>query len=292
MTIENNIDNEALTAEQKSNDAKLILAPLAKYAAVAVIMVSVIITTAIMLDRELNTIDQDIASLKAELADANATAEAEAATASNNDIDTETSEIAAAEIATAEIVAAEIAADEIAADKAVADVTEAAIDETVVTAENNLTHTDSNAQPATMTAALAQQPGTATAPAAQTATEVKATTPAQTTELMATSTEPADVTSKQVARPKATQASRIDSLKASMQARIADRNQYLNTLDTQSLEDFKANQQKMIDMMRQQLSHQQKIIDQMRARNQESYDMRAASIKRMQEARDRSLERI
>jgi len=282
MTIENNNDNEAQTAEQKSNDAKLILAPLAKYAAVAVIMASIIITTAIMLDRELNTIDQDIASLKAELADANKLIEAE-----TNQAETDTvSEFADA-----------------------ADDAENLVADTDATTAEEINHGNQTVETAVATAnaievnapvetTQTQDSGTDTSPATSIAVDVvakaedTATAQLQSSEQMVTSSTQPKQTSSQAAATSLTPVSRIDSLKASMQARIADRNSYLDSLDTRSLENFKASQQKMIEMMRQQITRQQGIIEQMRARNQDAYEMRASSIKRMQEARERSLERI
>ncbi len=284
MTIENNNDNEAQTAEQKSNDAKLILAPLAKYAAVAVIMASIIVTTTIMLDRELNTIDQDIASLKAELADANELIEAE-----TNQAETDTvSEFAAA-----------------------ADDAENLVADTDATTAEEINHGNQTVETAnaievnapveatqTQDSDTSTGTGTGTSPATSIAVEVvakaedTATAQLQPSEQIVTSSTQPKQTPSQAAASSLTPVSRIDSLKASMQARIADRNSYLDSLDTRSLENFKASQQKMIEMMRQQITRQQDIIEQMRVRNQDAYEMRAASIKRMQEARDRSLERI
>lgn len=279
MTIENNNDNEAQTAEQKSNDAKLILAPLAKYAAVAVIMVSIIITTVIMLDREINTIDQDIASLKAELADANELIEAETNAAETNTV-------------------SEIAVD---AESLVADTDATTADEIDNGSQTVATPVESVAaveMSASVEATQTQESSTDTSPATSIEVEVvakaedTATALSQTTEHIATTRPQAHQAPSLAAARNTAHASRIDSLKASMQARIADRNSYLDTLDTKSLEDFKVSQQKMIEMMSQQISRQQDIIEQMRARNQDAYEMRAASIKRMQEARERSLERI
>jgi len=54
---------ETPVAEQTSKN-KTIFGPLGKYAAVAVIMVSVIVTTAIMLGKQLSTVDQELASIE------------------------------------------------------------------------------------------------------------------------------------------------------------------------------------------------------------------------------------
>ena len=49
------------------NDNKTVFAPLGKYAVVAVVMVSIIVTTAIMLDKQLNTVEEKIAAIKTEV---------------------------------------------------------------------------------------------------------------------------------------------------------------------------------------------------------------------------------
>ena len=65
-----------MTTETPSNntsptDNKAIFGPLGKYAVIAVIMVSIIVTTAIMLDKQLNTVDAQIAQIEADIAKVN-----------------------------------------------------------------------------------------------------------------------------------------------------------------------------------------------------------------------------
>jgi len=55
------------------SDARVILGPLVKYAAMGLVLVGIIITTAVMMDRQLNDIDRDVAELEAQLAQANTT---------------------------------------------------------------------------------------------------------------------------------------------------------------------------------------------------------------------------
>jgi predicted lipid-binding transport protein (Tim44 family) len=59
------------------SDARVILGPLVKYAAMGLVLVGIIITTAVMMDRQLNDIDQEVAELEAELAQANSSQETE-----------------------------------------------------------------------------------------------------------------------------------------------------------------------------------------------------------------------
>lgn len=64
MTTETKSETtEAPVAEQTSKN-KTVFGPLGKYAAVAVIMVSVIVTTAIMLGKQLGSVDQELASIE------------------------------------------------------------------------------------------------------------------------------------------------------------------------------------------------------------------------------------
>ena len=277
MTIENkNSDNETKAVTQKSDDAKLILAPLAKYAAVAVIMVSIIITTVIMVNRELNTIDRDVASLKEKLANANAITEAEENTLSDAvvTVDAVSNESITPSAEAIITVNAEQEPDSIQKTESVA---------IAIETQNNAI--DTAAIPTT----LLQPQNTETGVVADSTVEIEAVEKSQEAEQLAVNkAQPNQVATTQPAP----HTSRLLSLKASLQARIADRNDYLKTRDHKNLEELRVSQQKMIEWMRQQIDHQQEIIEEMRARNQDAYEMRAASMKRMQEARDRSLEKI
>ena len=51
--------------QNKPSDARIILGPLVKYAAMGLVLVSIIITTAVMLDRQFNDIDREVAELEA-----------------------------------------------------------------------------------------------------------------------------------------------------------------------------------------------------------------------------------
>lgn len=67
MSSEN--ETTATTSENKTAENKRVFAPLGKYAVIAVLMVSIIITTAIMLDRQLSTVDTNIAAIESEIAE-------------------------------------------------------------------------------------------------------------------------------------------------------------------------------------------------------------------------------
>jgi len=69
MTTETKTES---TTPPASNDNKAVFGPLGKYAIVAVIMVSIIVTTAIMLDRQLKSVDEQIAAIEEEVAEMHA----------------------------------------------------------------------------------------------------------------------------------------------------------------------------------------------------------------------------
>ncbi len=113
-----------MTTKTKSNETKSpageqsTFAPLGKYAAIAVVMVGIIVTTAIMLDKQLDKAETDIASIESEIAElnkaqANATTttqterqvrvaaeQATTVSTSTTDVDIEVAEIDATEIDT------------------------------------------------------------------------------------------------------------------------------------------------------------------------------------------------
>ena len=65
------IETENNENQNQPSDARVILGPLVKYAAMGFVIVSIIITTAVMLDRQFNDIDREVAELEAQLAQAN-----------------------------------------------------------------------------------------------------------------------------------------------------------------------------------------------------------------------------
>ena len=102
---------ETTTDSTPKTDNKSTFAPLGKYAAIAVIMVSVIVTTAIMLDKQLNSVEQELAAIESEVASLNNT-ETTALVESNPETKTEQDAVAAVESVAVESVAVESAAVE------------------------------------------------------------------------------------------------------------------------------------------------------------------------------------
>ena len=97
MTDTNKTTETNAAENTQPSDARVILGPLAKYAAVGLVLVGIIITTAIMLDKQLNDIDREMAALEAELAEANEQARQDAANADQANTTTEVAAVKPAE---------------------------------------------------------------------------------------------------------------------------------------------------------------------------------------------------
>jgi hypothetical protein len=110
-------DNKITSTETDNNedpnapsDARVILGPLVKYAAMGFVLVGIIITTAMMMDRQLNDIDHEVAELEAQLAQANSSQETEMTAAaqqtSSPEVTTAAPQLTSAVSKSAEITAA------------------------------------------------------------------------------------------------------------------------------------------------------------------------------------------
>jgi len=66
----------------------------------------------------------------------------------------------------------------------------------------------------------------------------------------------------------------------------------INTLESQRLDRYKANQDGQIVRLRKQISQQQHMIETLVLRNKDLFDMRAANMQRHQENRKQVLNRI
>lgn len=67
MTSETKSENTTTPAVENKSDNKTVFGPLGKYAVAGVIMVSIIVTTAIMLDKQMNTVDEKLAIIENDL---------------------------------------------------------------------------------------------------------------------------------------------------------------------------------------------------------------------------------
>lgn len=236
--------------EQKQpSDARIILGPLVKYAAMGLVLVSIIITTAVMLDRQFNTIDQEVAILQAQLAKANK--------ASADDASAGVEE--QAEAATVDVAASTRQAP----------------------APEPVTRPDTVTQ---AVAAPVQKPATVVVAAEATPSPAQ---PVKADSVLITATEAATGTSTVAKDAIAEQAdAHYDVFDQSIDEMIAERNAYLKEMDRIYLEEYKANQQKQLQLMRERLARQEKHIQEMEKRYEEIYDVRATNVKERQQRRE------
>jgi len=247
------IDNNE--EQNKQSDARIILGPLVKYAAMGLVLVGIIITTAVMLDRQFNDIDHQVAELQAQLAQANMDTAVEA----NAD------NAAGSQAKTTSTVEAKAVQQEPAI-SAVAEATEAEKPAATPVVENSI-----DATPAvTQLAAQAVK------------TEVNATESTVVEEAVAE-----DTVIEAAVAAKANRHS--DIFDESFDELIAERNHYLEERDRVYLEEFKASQERQLQFMRERLARQEQRIQEMEQRNQEIYDYRAADVKERQQMRENTL---
>jgi hypothetical protein len=247
MTDTNNIEEQ-----NKPSDARIILGPLVKYAVMGFVLVSIIITTVVMLDRQFNTIDHEVAELKAQLAQANkdTVVETDAETAAGSQAKVLSS--VEAEAVQQERASAEIAEANVAEKPAATPVVENSVDVTPAVAQ-----------------AAVQEPET----------EVMLTESTRVENAVIEDTAvAAAVTDKPNRQP--------EVFDKSFDEFIAERNHYLEQRERVYLEEFKASQARQLQFMRERLARQERRIQEMEKRNQEIYDYRAADVKEMRQMRE------
>ena len=241
---------------KQPSDARIILGPLVKYAAIGLVLVGIIVTTAVMLDRQFNNIDQEVAALQAQLANANEQAEAVSkkktdAAPITDTVDAPVSEVSVAQtaVAVSDATAAQI--------PAVAEAPE------VIQADKLAADNTGSTSPVAVTQPAAQ----VVAPVLVTETVADTGIPAEATVGVRTIHE-------------------NDFFGPSMDEIIAERNTYLKERDRIYLEEFRQSQQKRLQTMRDRLVRQEQRIEERKQRYQEIYDIRAANMKERQEIRE------
>ena len=236
------------------NDNKAVFAPLGKYAVVAVIMVSIIVTSAIMLDKQLNTAEEQIAAIETESAETFTIGSNTTYTATSNDaveIVASSSETVATqevkEVAKVDVISSPVAQEILAAPSA----------ETLVAIE---------ATPVT-------------SPQTEQATNLEIV---KTTASMQTRREQLAGDSQ----------ARSEANKLEQKQRMAEMFARIKSLESQRLDQYKTNQDEQIARLRDQLSSQQQVIDNLILRNKELFEIRAANVQKNQTYREETLNRI
>ena len=235
------------------SDARIILGPLVKYAGIGFVLVAIIITTVVSLDRQFNDIDREVAELEAQLAAAHPAADANL---------NATEEPADQAVAVSETRAIQVSESEPEPSPAV-DPTSA--QETLKDDASKVIET-----PAVADASLAGASNNSTGSAT-----VDTVIPAR----QAAVVEQVNQNEDSIARPDVFFDKSIEDL-------IKERNAYLNERDRIYLEEFKASQEKQLQLMRERLARQEQRIEEMEKRNQERYETRAADVMEMQQRRE------
>lgn len=263
-----------IKTENTTNDNKTVFGPLGKYAVVAVIMVSIIVTTAIMLNKQLGTVEEQLAVMASEVAEKNAAiasnmasteiSEATVSSSANSEAQ-ETVEVAEAEVATVEVQATEIQAVEV-------QTSEAQAAEVLVATENTGKETVSEAIVSTEQTS---------------STDIAVIEP----EKSKNSVEAYQAHRATTKRDQERQA-RIESYKLEQKQHMAEMFARIKSLESKQLDQYKIHQDKHVERLRQRITEQEQLIEALILRNNERVDFRAASMQRRQSNREKALNRI
>ncbi len=280
------------TTENKVNDNKAIFGPLGKYAVIAVIMVSIIVTTAVVLDKELGTAEEKLAAAENEVAAANAVEE-ETAKVENSEADDlitatvtpEASEVQdTTELAEVETgpVDAQVPDDNKTADvQAVETKVVAAIEtsETTATVKEALTGSNRNAEQ--VSSSVQTNPAQAAAKIESASTDTKTKDSIQ-------GRQPQYGAGNQNKEWLA----RIEAYKLEQKQHMTEMFARIKSLESKQLGKYKTYQDKQIERLREQIAQQQQMIETLVLRNKNGFNLRAASMQRRQAKREQMLNHI
>ena len=243
-------------ARKEPSDARVILGPLVKYAAMGLVLVGIIVTTAVMLDRQFNTIDQEVAALQAELEKAGKPSEQATEDTSNAAIEDTAADTVADVQSQVPVVAETPAAPQPVEIPPVATAASQA--------EPAAEAVDSN-QPA---------PAVITAAAPVVRPAVESNRPR------------AEPVRDRAADTAVTLPADEVFVDRGVEDFIADRNAYLQELDRQYLERLRASRDRQLQLMRERMARYEQRAQEMERRYQDIYDVRAADLEAMQERRE------
>ena len=253
-----------IKTKNKTNDNKTVFGPLGKYAVVAVIMVSIIVTTAIMLNKQLGTVDERLAAIESEVAENNATLASNTASTEKSEATVSSTAISQAQ-ETADVAEAEVALVEVQA-------TEVQAAEVLVATENT--------NKETMSEAIVSTEQTSS-------TDVAVIEPAK-------SKNSAEIYQAQRATTKRDQErqARIESYKLEQKQHMTEMFARIKSLESKQLDQYKISQDKRVERLRQRIAKQEQLIEALILRNKERIDIRAARMQRSQSNREKVLNRI
>jgi hypothetical protein len=258
MTTESKQENTTETTETSNTESqaasnKAVFGPLGKYAIVAVIMVSIIVTTAIMLNKELGTVEGNIASIENEVAEF----------ASANDV------------------------------SAVTETTNTSSTVNVNTSQDDVSSMPAESTPVNVsvvqTSAIPEEPADTAMSAESTSEDVTAdNTPVASTAINSYES----TLQAHHAQLEAENQARIAAFKLEQKQHMNEMFDRIKTLEAQQLERYKSHQDTQVERLREQIAAQQQMIDTLISRNKELYELRAANVQKQQSKREEIINRI
>ncbi len=284
MSTEIKSENTATTIDNKTNN-KALFGPLGKYAIAGVIMVSIMITTVIFLNKQLGTASENVASIEKELAESHANE-------STTSIDTtlaielenkqtqDAIEVAEVEVTPVEVEAAPVQTTEAPAADANKQLVAIKATDTVTSAKKTATDTGTDTEQAST--AVQQAPSTAQVATIKPAKAVTAAINTAQTPLPQLATFNHDQQWQ----------ARIQAHKLEQKQRMTEMFTRIRSLESEHLEQFKVHQDEQVEHLREQIARQQELIEELILRNKESFEKREASMQRHQTNREQILNRI
>jgi len=243
------------TKKQRENipsDTQAILAPLGKYAVIAVVMVTTIVTTAIVLNKQMNQADKDLGQIESNLAYFQ----------SKNSTNLETSRTKASNKETNEI----------------ALTTQATINDSTIKTK------DTTAESSTFSAgieALFNNSDLST----------KVTIPSKVTSPATVITSGLVQNNTHTTKDE-TQQEYVGAFKVEQKQHMTEIFARISALESQQLDRYKTNQNKQVIRLREQLSQKNDLIESLLLRNKDLYELRKANVQRNQSNREQILNRI
>lgn len=262
-------ESATATPENESNDNKKVFGPLGKYAVVAVIMVSIIVTTAIMLNKQLGTVEEQLAAMESEVAEI-------------HDANTDSHE-------------SSLASDTAIESAAITEVAEAEVQPPVVAEASEPTSVAAPAvteEPVATEKPVATEDSVKVAEVADTDAQNSATESAPLDEVSYAPSVAVESAAFDMEQYDQERQARIDAFKAEQKQRMTEMFARIKTLEAQRLDEYKTSQDQQIERLREQIAKQEKMIEALILRNQEWLETREARMQQSQSKREEMLERI
>lgn len=256
------------------SEARIILGPLVKYALMGLVLAAVLLTTVVMLDHRITDINREVAALEAEFAAANEYGVSVDQTTASQD-QTNDSEATATHV--------------VAVPTSLAATTQSAVSESQTRSNTDVIVSPDKSDNAAVDAPIAPETTVASkSEDKRIAPTTIATTVDSTVDANATTKKPE--TRQRAVQPHPVmmvdQTERWAPFDQTFEAIIAERNDYMKHRDHVYLEDYRASQEKQLQLMRDRLARERQKINDWEAYYQQRYDTRANDLKELQEIRE------